>query len=153
MRSWIGSPRAALLGMLATARRVFTWGLVALAVLVSGAIYASRVRDWNQADAVYAAIGERLGGQPSAVIVMVNNPPGYVYHTGQSAIAIPNGDVDTLLAAARRYGAAWVVLDANRPAALAGLYDQPSSDPRLILAQTFESGGKPVYLFRVRGGD
>jgi len=36
---------------------------------------------------------------------------------------------------------------------LAGLYDQPSSDSRLILAQTFESGSRPVYLFRVRGGD
>jgi hypothetical protein len=148
--AWVAARRAS--WNVATARRVFTWGLVALAVLVSGAIYASRVRNWNQADAVYAAIGERLRN-PSSDIVMVNNPPGYVYHTGQSAIVIPNGDVDTLLAAARRYGATWVVLDANRPAALAGLYDQPPSDPRLILAQTFESGGKPVYLFRVRGGD
>ena len=148
--AWVAARRAS--WNVATARCVFTWGLVAMAVLVSGAIYASRVRNWNQADAVYAAIGERLRN-PSSDIVMVNNPPGYVYHTGQSAIVIPNGDVDTLLAAARRYGATWVVLDANRPAALAGLYDQPPSDPRLTLAQTFESGGKPVYLFRVRGGD
>jgi hypothetical protein len=148
--AWVAARRAS--WKAATARRVFTWSLVALAVLVSGAIYASRVRNWNQADAVYAAIGERLRN-PSPGIVMVNDPPGYVYHTGQSAIVIPNGDVDTLLAAARRYGATWVVLDANRPAALAGLYDQPSSDSRLILAQTFESGGKPVYLFRVRGGN
>jgi hypothetical protein len=147
---WVAARRAG--WDAATARRVFTWGLVALAVLVSGAIYASRVRNWNQADAVYATIGERLDGQ-SSVVVMVNDPPGYVYHTGQPAIAIPNGDVDTLLAAARRYGATWVALDANRPAALAGLYDQPSSDPRLILVQTFESGGKPVYLFQVRGSD
>ena len=147
---WVAARRAAWDATMA--RRVFMWGLVALAVLVSAAIYASRVRNWNQADAVYATIGERLGGQ-SSVVVMVNDPPGYVYHTGQPAIAIPNGDVDTLLAAARRYGVTWVALDANRPAALAGLYDQPSSDPRLILVQTFESGGKPVYLFRVRGGD
>ena len=148
--AWVAAHRAS--WNVATARRVFTWGMVALAVLVSGAIYASRVRNWNQADAVYAAIGERLRN-PSSVIVMVNNPPGYVYHTGQSAIVIPNGDVDTLLAAASRYGATWVVLDANCPAALAGLYGQPSSDARLILVQTFESGGKPVYLFRVRRGD
>jgi len=147
---WIAARRAA--WDAATARRVFMWGLVILAVLVSGAIYAMRVRSWNQADAVYATIGEWLDGQ-SKVVVMVNDPPGYVYHTGQPAIAIPNSDVDTLLAAARRYGATWVVLDANRPAALAELYDQPSSDPRLSLIQTFESGGKPVYLFQVRGSD
>ena len=134
------------------ARRGFTWELVVLAVLVSGAIYASRVRNWNQADAVYAAIGERLDAQSSAVM-MVNDPPGYVYHTGQPAIAMPNGDVDTLLAAARRYGATWVVLDANRPAGLAGLDDQPSSDPRLTLVQTFESGGRPVHLFQVHGSN
>jgi hypothetical protein len=147
---WVAARRAT--WDAATARRIFTWGLVALAVLVSGAIYAMRARNWNQADAVYATIGKWLDGQPK-VVVIVNDPPGYVYHTSQPAIAIPNGDVDTLLAAARRYGATWVVLDPNRPVGLAGLYDQPSSDARLTLAQTFESGNKPVYLFHVRGGD
>lgn len=135
------------------ARRGFTWELVGLAALVSVALYGLRVRGWNQADAVYGSIGARLrvasqSGQPSPVVA-VNNPPGYVYHTGQSAIAIPNGDVDTLLAAARLYGAAWVVLEANHPAALSGLYNQPRSDPRLILVETFPAPGSgPAFLFR-----
>jgi hypothetical protein len=108
------------------------------------------VRGWNQADAVYRDIGARLSGQP-LVVVMVNNPPGYVYQTGQSAIAVPNGDMETLLAAARRFGSTWVVLDENRPAALAELYAQPQSDPRLTLVETFRSsGGRPVYLFKVK---
>ncbi len=143
----------------ARARRGFTWELVGLAVLMSFALYGLRVRGWNQADAVYASIGARLSVVPNAVApqrgqpstVMVNNPPGYVYHTGQWAIAIPNGDVDTLLAAARRYGAAWVVLEANHPVALSGLYDQPHSDPRLILIETFPvQGGGPAFLFKLK---
>ena len=132
------------------ARRGFTWELVGLAVLASVALYAVRVRGWNQADALYVTIGAKLSGQPSA-IVMVNNPPAFFYHTGQRAIAIPNGDVNTLLAAARRYGAKWVVLEANHPAALSRLYDQPRSDPRLILVETFPvPGSSPAYLFRLR---
>jgi len=135
------------------ARRGFTWELVGLAALVSVALYGLRVRGWNQADAVYASIGVSLSGQPS-VVVMVNDPPGYVYHTGQAAIAIPNGDMDTLLAAARRYGATWVVLDENRPVALAELYAQPQSDPRLVLMEMFkDSGSRPVYLFKVKDGE
>ena len=71
--------------------------------------------------------------------------------TGQPAIAIPNGDVDMLLSAARRYGAEWIVLEANHPAALSGLYDQPRSDPRLILVETFPTlEGGPAYLLRLK---
>jgi hypothetical protein len=133
----------------AKARRGFTWELVGLAVLVSVALYAVRMRGWNQADALYVTIGAKLSGQPSA-IVMVNNPPAFFYHTGQLAIAIPNGDVNTLLAAARRYSAKWVVLEANHPAALSALYDQPRSDPWLILVETFPvQGSGPAYLFRL----
>jgi len=132
------------------ARRVFTGGLIAFAILFSSVTYVSRVRNWNQADAVYKAIGARLTREPPS-IVMVNNPPGYFYYTGQPAIAIPNGDVDTLLAAARQYSATWVALDMNYPAALAGLYEHPQSDPRLILVETWQLGeNAPVYLLRLR---
>jgi hypothetical protein len=135
------------------ARRGFTWELVGLLSVVSLVLYGLRVRGWNQADAVYASIGARLSGQSSAV-VMANNPPAYVYQTGQPAIAIPNGDVDTLLAAARRYGAQWVVLEVNHPAALSALYDQPRSDPRLILIETFPvQGGSPALLFKLKDAE
>ncbi len=148
MVDWIAARRAT--WNAAAARRMFTWGLVTLAILMSGSLYLSRLRGWNQADAVYRAIGARLSHEAAAV-VMVNNPPGYVYHTGQSAIALPNGDVETLLAAARRFGARWIVLDANRPAELAGLYEQPQSDRRLMLVETFrDETGRPVYLFRLK---
>jgi hypothetical protein len=119
--------------------------LVAFTIVFSAAIYLPRARDWNKADAVYKSIGARISYLPSA-IVMVNNPPGYVYHTGQPAIAIPNGDVDTLLAVARRYGATWVALEANHPIALDALYEYPQSNSYLVLVETFVSDNKPVYL-------
>jgi hypothetical protein len=97
-------------------------------------------------DAIGRAIGARLADQP-APVVMVNNAPGYVYHTGQMAISIPNGDVETLIAAAHRFDAQWVVLEANHPAALADLYARPQSEPRLVLVETFDRDG-PVYLFK-----
>jgi len=56
-----------------------------------------------------------------------------------------------LLAVARRYGARWVALDWNYPADLAGLYEQPESDPRLVLVETYQAGeGRPVYLLRLK---
>jgi len=148
---WVAARRAT--WNAAVARRVFACGLVVGAVLFSGVIYGSRIRNWNQADAVYKLIGARLAIESSPV-VMVNDPPGYFYHAGQPAVAIPNGDVDTLLAVARRYGARWVALDENYPTALAGLYDQPQSDPRLILVETFRAGeGGPVYLIRLNDAE
>ena len=50
---------------------------------------------------------------------------------------IPNGDETMLLAAARQFGVRWVVLDANRPAALAELYAQPEVATGLRLAASF----------------
>jgi len=45
---------------------------------------------------------------------MVNNPPGYYAAAQRPAIAIPYGDLDTLLAAARRYKAAYLVVEIDQ---------------------------------------
>lgn len=114
----------------ATARRVFSMALVVMALMLSAVIYRGRVIGanfndpiWNQADRAYSAIGRWLIEQGETdPIVVVNNPPLFTYHTGLRSIVIPWGDEADLLAAARRFGATWVVLDANRPAPLAELY-------------------------------
>jgi hypothetical protein len=131
-----------------TAHRVFGIGVLALAAVFSVAIVAARViaPDWNRADAAYREIGAWLAGQGDAdSTVAVGNPPGFTFHTGRPSIVVPNGDVDTLLAAARRFGAKWIVLDRNRPQALATLYADPDSDARLRLAAQFGA----THLFRV----
>ena len=123
------------------ARRVFGVGVIGLAAVFSAAIAWGRVigPDWNRADAAYREAGAWLAGQgDTASIVIAGNPPGFTYHTGHPSIVTPDGDVDTLLRAARRFGARWLLLDANRPEPLAGLYAEPSSDPRFKPASTFD---------------
>ncbi len=131
-----------------TASRVFGAGSVALAAIFSTVIVWSRVigSDWNGADAAYREAGAWLAGRGDAEsIVVAGNPPGFTYHTGHPSIVIPHGDVVTLIDAARRFGATWLILDANRPAPLAALYDDPDLDARLKLFATFEQ----IYLFRI----
>ncbi len=129
------------------AMRVFTAGFIALAAVLSLALTLRTMQSehWLSGGGdVYRQIGAWLEAQGlEGVTVMVNNPPGFALRTGHPAIVVPNGDVDTLLAVADRYGATVVVLDANRPRPLAGLYAGEETHPRLV--RQVELGGAQVY--------
>jgi hypothetical protein len=71
-------------------------------------------------------------------IVAVNNPAGYYAASSRPAIVIPDGAVDTLLAAARRFGARYVLLESNHPAGLEELYERPADQPGLRFLKTVE---------------
>ena len=59
-------------------------------------------------------------------IVMVANSPGFFLASGNSAIAVPDGDVHTLLTVAKRYGANFVVLEKGSvPVGLDPVYENP----------------------------
>jgi hypothetical protein len=58
-------------------------------------------------------------------VVLVNNPPGFYVATGRPAIAIPNGDLGPLFAVSERYSGRFLVLEANHPSGLDGLYTRP----------------------------
>ena len=60
---------------------------------------------------------------------MVNNPPGYFAMTGREAIAVPDGDIDTLLLAAEKYNASYLILDENYPKGLREYYQFPRDIP------------------------
>jgi len=104
--------------------------LVGMALLLSLFVWRGRVIGpnaadpvWNQSDRVYTQVKQWFSDRGEKdPIVMVNSPPEFFYHTGLRSIVIPNGDEAMLLAAARQFGAQWVVLDANRPMGLAELY-------------------------------
>jgi hypothetical protein len=131
----------------ATAKSVFSAAFLAYAVLLSFFVYRGRVIGfdwsdpiWNQSDRVYSAIGRWLDEQGEIdPIVMVNNPPGFTYQTGLRSIVVPYGDEIELLKAADQFGARWLVLDANRPAQLAAVYEQAITVVRLKLRQAFDS--------------
>jgi hypothetical protein len=128
------------------ARRFFGIGAVALAVILSGYVGAHKVATWRRADAVYREVDRWLTDQemPDAGVV-VGNPPAFWYHTNRAAIATPNGDVETLLAAADEYDMRYVLLEPDHPAGLADLYAGTMQHPRLRVLRTWSEGHNVLY--------
>ncbi len=118
------------------ARRVFGGGALALAALLSGLLFVQRVPGvWGGSEAHYQRVETWLQAQgaPASAVVMVNNPPGYHLVSGRPAIAVPYGGLESLLAAARRYGARYLILEPNyRGGPLETLYRRPPSALRLL---------------------
>jgi len=111
------------------ARRAFEGGVLALAALLSGLLFIQRVPGrWGSSEAHYQAVEALLQarGAPASAVVMVNNPPGYHLVSGRPAIAVPYGSPESLLEAARRYGASYLILEPNyRGGPLDVLYRRP----------------------------
>ncbi len=95
--------------------RVFRGALVGIAVLMTVVIVAVRVLPgWGEGEQDYPRVEAFLqeeGIQPGD-IVMVRNPPGYYLMTGRSAIVVPYGDENSILAAATRYNARYLIIEA-----------------------------------------
>jgi hypothetical protein len=103
---------------------------------------------WQGTDRAYERIGQWMEqrGIDDSAIVMVNNPPAFWYYTRHPAVAVPApvGDVDTLLAAADRYGVDYVVLDRNWPTGGGGVVH-----PRLQEIEGWGEGSARVVLYAV----
>ncbi|MBC7222791.1 MAG: hypothetical protein H5T59_00690 [Anaerolineae bacterium] len=135
--------------------RVFAGGLLALSALVSGALYARAVwgggslPPWNERDALYPQVEAWLAehAAPDAPLMVVN-PPCYTYFSGRPTVAIPNELVEVVLTVADRYGARYLLLEANHPRPLEGLYQGREVHPRL---RPLHRWGDAV-LFAVEGG-
>jgi hypothetical protein len=102
------------------AKRLFSGIFVGIAFVLSLFVGLSR-SDTDQLAQIYEEIGEQL---PPEAVVMVGDAPGFYYHTGITAVSIPNESLDVLLQAAARYRVTYLVLDVNHPAPLTYLYDK-----------------------------
>ena len=103
---------------------------------------------WSQSDRQYLAVAAALrdlGAGPQNR-VLVNNPPGYYLASGSEALVIPDGDVSTLLSAAKQYGADYLVLEPNHVAGLDTLYSHPGSLPGLFYLGKV---GEKVCIYRI----
>ncbi len=123
------------------AQRVFAFGVLALAALLTGVLFSQRLLGgaWGSSEAHYRRIEARLeaAGAPPGAVVMVNNPPGYALVSGRFTIAVPYGDADVLREVAIRYRARYLVLESNyRGGPLDALYHSPPDFLRLLF--TFE---------------
>jgi hypothetical protein len=123
---WLGGQRN---WHIAQAQRVFTAGLVVIALGMSLALAAPKLAAWRDANAPYRWAADWLEvytqerALDPACPVLVGNPPGFWYATHIPALAVPNEDAATAAALAERYGACWLLLNENRPAPLAPLYE------------------------------
>jgi hypothetical protein len=60
----------------------------------------------------------------------VRNPPGYFIASGRQSISLPFGDESTILAAAEKFGASYLVLENTGTfASIQDLYDHPEDNP------------------------
>ena len=127
------------------ARLVFSAAAVVAAVALSGTVALQKVPSWRDVDVAYQEIGAWLSRQGvERTNVMVGNPPAFWYHTGYPSVVVPNGDVDMLLSVADRYGVSYVVLDQNRPEALAEVYEGRTS-VGLTFVRAFNGGDAQLY--------
>jgi hypothetical protein len=139
----------------AQAGKVFRSALVGLAIILTAVIVWGRVmggkggQAWGQENAAYSQINEYLVSQGVAAedVVMVANPPGFYLASGNPAIAIPDGDVDTLLTVARRYNVLYLILeDGSVPAGLLPVYENPMGQTDLIYLGKVENAR--IFLVR-----
>jgi len=117
--------------------------VVLVLVIFSALLVKIRVfdRGWTEGEYVYQAVDAYLQahGAPAQAVVLVRNPPAYFIMSGRPAVVIPFGGVDSLLAAARRYGAGYVLLEkggVGRP--LQDLYEHPENYPEFSSLGTFD---------------
>ncbi len=126
------------------ARTVFRIGLVALAVLITAAIVWTRViggntsfalnqsagQGWDQENAAYSQIDKFLISKGAATrdTIMVANPPGFFLASGNPSIVVPDGNANTVLAAARKYHAQYLILEGDSvPANILPIYENPQA--------------------------
>ena len=137
------------------AGQIFRPTLVGLAMLLTVVVVGGRVmggnggQAWGQENAAYSQIDKYLVsvGMTAEDVVVVANPPGFYLASGNPAIAVPDGNIDTLLAVARRFGASYLVLEGGSvPTGLSAAYDHPQEQPDLIYLG--QIGSAHVFLIR-----
>jgi hypothetical protein len=122
------------------ARLVFPVLFVSLAALLTGVVAAGRLgagsgSGWGGEQSAHSQINEFLvlQGMPDEAVVMIANPPGFWLASGHPAIVIPDGDAQTVLALARRYGAQYLILEQGSiTKGLMDVYDHPEDFPGLV---------------------
>ncbi len=146
---WIGGRRG---WDVAQAVRVFGIGLALLGIgltvfLVQNRVIGSNYLNplWSRGYDRYRAIGQYFDQNldEEGTIYMVNNPPGFYLATGRPSIVIPSGSVETVLSAANRYGATFLILEEDTTPQMASFYFTPTVFPGL--SPLYNGNGFRIY--------
>jgi hypothetical protein len=82
---------------------------------------------------------------PAGARVMINNPAGFWLATRREAVVIPDGPPETALAAAKKFGVDYLILEKHLVTGLFDLYRNPDVQPGFTLIDTRED----QQLFRL----
>jgi Dolichyl-phosphate-mannose-protein mannosyltransferase len=156
---WVGRRRGPTsAARTAERRRVYLGIAIALSALLSTFLVLANAHAWDATAASYAragriatadaahflplpARGKGVGGL--GPVVMVADPANYYVDTGQRAIMLPDQGLPTMLAAAKRYGARYLVLEPAHSPAQNDLWSGKEHTPLLTLL--WSGPGLQVY--------
>lgn len=112
------------------AQVLFRSVLVLIVIILTGYVVWFRIFNlgWGEGEPFYPKVEQMLvqDGARQNDVVIVRNPVGYYIASGRSAIVVPYGDEQTILALSKQFGARYLILESK--AVLAQnkeLYDQP----------------------------
>jgi hypothetical protein len=115
--------------------RVFLSGTIFICMLMSIFIFYGRVftaPGWGSETERYRRVEVMIADLAISKdeAVLVGNPPGYFNVSNRAAIAIPNEKLETVIEVAKRYGAKYLILEADgTPIPLKAVYENPNSNP------------------------
>lgn len=104
---------------------------------------------WGEGEAEYPIVEQLLleKGIAQDDIVIVRNAPGYYIATGRSAISIPYGGTETILAVSKQFNAEYLVLEPQAALPqIKGLMEAPAQDEHFIFLGEIDD----TYIFRIR---
>ena len=114
------------------AQRNFLAIAVTIAAVMSVLLAVRAADGWRERFAIYsAAAGWFTANGAGSATIMVIDPPGWYYVSGQQAIMTPNEPLVTMLEVCRRYGARYLLLEGAHPMGLNQLYLGLESSPSL----------------------
>ena len=138
--------------------RVFQVGIVVALVLITVLILWGRVtspsaREQAQSTGVplYTSIEKTLSAQSgdNAQAVIVSNPPAYFLASNRFALALPDGDIQTVLAIAERYNARYLILEEGGVTeGLMPIFDAPMTQSNFIFLDEIE--GAQIFVIKTK---
>ncbi len=139
----------------AQAYRVFAVALVAMAVMVSGALYARALgarppalASWNARYEVYPRAARWLDEHAAPYDrVLVGDPAAFYYYSGRECAAIPTDGMDGLQFVRAKYRVRYLLLEYNHPRFLDGIYAGEAPDGWTARQVFYDASGERVVLY------
>lgn len=148
---WMGQKRK---WNLSAARWILLSGIVVFSLLASVWIYKNRVigrdisnPDWPADGIDYTKFIMIVDSE--SVRIMVNNPPCFTMQTGIESVAIPDGDINTLLKVGEKFHITHLLLDSNAPIDLLPYLTEEKIDPRLEKKAVISEGENRFVVFQL----